>query len=94
MRAQIYDAFSANPLVFMEELGLCPRGQGGAFFQSGAARPGGDFPVNTYGGLLSFGHTGDASGLSMIVEGARRIMGIADDRQRAPIPVSCTPTVA
>src|SRR5690606_32935173 len=38
--AQIYDAFSVNPLVFMEELGLCPRGQGGAFFASGATRPG------------------------------------------------------
>lgn len=79
--AQIYDAFSINPLVFMEELQLCPRGKGGEFFQSGASRPGGDFPVNTYGGLLSFGHTGDASGMSMIVEGARQIMGIAGERQ-------------
>ena len=79
--AQIYDAFSVNPLVFMEELELCPKGRGGEFFQSGASRPGGDFPVNTYGGLLSFGHTGDASGMSMIVEGARQIMGIAGERQ-------------
>lgn len=79
--AQIYDAFSINPLVFMEELGLCPKGKGGEFFQSGASRPGGDLPVNTYGGLLSFGHTGDASGMSMIVEGARQIMGIAGERQ-------------
>ena len=79
--AEIYDAFSINPLVFMEELGLCPQGKGGDFFQSGAARPGGDFPVNTFGGLLSFGHTGDASGMSMIVEGIRQIMGIAGERQ-------------
>lgn len=79
--AQIYDAFTVNPLVFMEELGLCPRGKGGETFQSGRTRPGGDFPVNTYGGLLSFGHTGDASGMSMIVEGARQIMGIAGERQ-------------
>ena len=79
--AQIYDAFSVNPLVFMEELELCPKGRGGEFFQSGTSWPGGDFPVNTYGGLLSFGHTGDASGMSMIVEGARQIMGIAGERQ-------------
>ena len=79
--AQIYDAFSINPLVFVEELGLCPKGKGGEFFQSGTTRPGGDLPVNTYGGLLSFGHTGDASGMSMIVEGARQIMGIAGERQ-------------
>ncbi len=79
--AQIYDAFSVNPLVFAEELGLCPRGEGGALFASGATRPGGDLPINTYGGLLSFGHTGDASGMSMIVEGARQVMGIAGERQ-------------
>jgi acetyl-CoA acetyltransferase len=79
--AEIYDAFSVNPLVFMEDLGLCEKGKGGAFFESGASRPGGDFPVNTYGGLLSYGHTGDASGMSMIVEGARQIMGIAGERQ-------------
>lgn len=79
--AQIYDAFSVNPLVFAEELGLCPRGKGGELFASGATRPGGDLPINTYGGLLSFGHTGDASGMSMIVEGARQVMGIAGDRQ-------------
>lgn len=79
--AEIYDAFSVNPLVFMEELELCPRGKAGAFFQSGATRPGGNFPVNTYGGLLSFGHTGDASGMSMIVSAAQQIMGIAGERQ-------------
>ena len=79
--AQIYDAFTVNPLVFMEGLGLCPKGGAGEVFQSGRTRPGGDLPVNTYGGLLSFGHTGDASGMSMIVEGARQIMGIAGERQ-------------
>ncbi|MBQ0799250.1 MAG: thiolase family protein [Porticoccaceae bacterium] len=79
--AEIYDAFTVNPLVFMEGLGLCPKGKGGEAFQSGRTRPGGDLPINTYGGLLSFGHTGDASGMSMIVEGARQIMGIAGERQ-------------
>jgi len=37
--------------------------------------------VNTYGGLLSFGHTGDASGMSMLIEAARQVMGKAADRQ-------------
>jgi len=39
--------------------------------------------VNTYGGLLSFGHTGDSSGMSMVVEGALQTMGLAGDRQVA-----------
>lgn len=30
---------------------------------------------------MSFGHTGDASGLSMIIEGARQVMGAAGERQ-------------
>lgn len=79
--AQIYDAFTVNPLVFLEELGFCAPGKGGAVFQSGRTRPGGDLPVNTYGGLLSYGHTGDASGMSMIVEGALQIMGRGGERQ-------------
>jgi enoyl-CoA hydratase/carnithine racemase len=37
--------------------------------------------AETYGGLLSFGQTGDASGMSMLVEAARQVMGRADGRQ-------------
>lgn len=79
--AQIYDAFTINPIVLLEELGLVKRGEGGAFYGEGRGAPGGDLPINTYGGLLSFGHTGDASGLSVIVEAARQIMGDAGARQ-------------
>lgn len=79
--AEIYDAFTINPIMFLEETGLVPVGQGGPFFLEGRGAPGGPLPVNTYGGLLSFGHTGDASGMSMIVEGALQVMGLAGERQ-------------
>ncbi|MGO8991982.1 MAG: thiolase family protein, partial [Polyangiaceae bacterium] len=79
--AQLYDAFTINPILLAEETALVPRGHGGAFFAEGRGAPDGDLPLNTYGGLLSFGHTGDASGLSMLVEGARQVMGAAGDRQ-------------
>lgn len=79
--AQIYDAFSINPIMFMEDLGFAKRGKAAEFFHSGRAAPGGDFPVNTYGGLIGYGHGGDASGMSMIVEGALQVMGRAGDRQ-------------
>jgi acetyl-CoA acetyltransferase len=81
--AEIYDAFTINPIMFLEETGLVPSGHGGPFFQEGRGAPGGDLPVNTYGGLLSFGHTGDASGMSMILEGALQVMGLAGQRQVA-----------
>lgn len=81
--AEIYDAFTINPIMFLEETGLVPAGRGGAFFLDGEGASGGRLPVNTYGGLLSFGHTGDASGMSMIVEGALQVMGLAGQRQVA-----------
>lgn len=79
--AQLYDAFTISPIIELEELGLAPRGAGGEFFEQGQASPGGMLPVNTFGGLLSFGHTGDSSGLSFVVEGARQVMGLAGERQ-------------
>ena len=78
---ELYDSFSFNPILGVENLGVVPPGQGGRFWDEGRGAPGGDLPVNTYGGLLSFGHTGDASGMSMIVEGARQVMGRAGERQ-------------
>lgn len=78
---ELYDSFSYNPLATVEALGVVPQGRGGRLFADGHAAPGGDCPVNTYGGLLSFGHTGDASGMSMLVEGALQVMGKAGERQ-------------
>ena len=79
--AELYDAFTINPILLVEETGLIGPGKGGQFFLDGRGAPGGDLPVNTYGGLLSFGHTCDASGMSMLVEAARHVMGQATGRQ-------------
>jgi acetyl-CoA acetyltransferase len=78
--AEIYDAFSINPITHVEDLGFCSKGTGGAFFEDGRTEPGGALPINTNGGLLSFGHVGDASGMSVVVEGARQAMGRAGQR--------------
>ncbi|MGK2940352.1 MAG: thiolase family protein [Immundisolibacter sp.] len=84
--AQLYDSFSYNPILGVEHMGLVPAGQGGRFFLDGRGAPGGDLPVNSNGGLLSFGHTGDASGMSVIAEAALQVMGRAGDRQvSAPV---------
>jgi acetyl-CoA acetyltransferase len=79
--AQLYDAFAITPIMQLEEFGFVPPGAGGEFFASGASGPGGSLPVNTYGGLMSFGHTGDSSGMSLFVEGAQQVMGLAARRQ-------------
>ncbi|MGE3690116.1 MAG: thiolase family protein [Novosphingobium sp.] len=79
--AQLYDAFSSSPLILLEELGFCAPGEAAGFVASGAIDPGGSLPVNTYGGLLSFGHTGDSSGMSMLTAGALQTMGLAGPTQ-------------
>ena len=42
--AQVYDAFTINTLLFLEDLGFCAKGEGGAFVQNGASRPAGAWP--------------------------------------------------
>ena len=78
---QLYDAFTINTILFLEDLGFCPKGEGGRFVASGAIAPGGSLPVNTNGGGLSCCHPG-MYGLFAIVEAARQVRGIAAN----PIP--------
>jgi len=77
---QIYDAFTINTIVLLEDLGFCPKGEGGRFVADGHIAPGGSLPVNTNGGGLSFAHPG-MYGLFTLVEGTRQLRGEAGDRQ-------------
>jgi acetyl-CoA acetyltransferase len=79
--AMLYDCFSIVPIIEMEELGLAPRGQGGAFFAEGKAAIGGELPVNTHGGMLSHAHAGAVGGLMGVVEAVRQLRGEAGERQ-------------
>lgn len=73
---QLYDAFTINTILFLEDLGFCAKGEGGPFVASGAIAPGGQLPVNTNGGGLSYCHPG-MYGLFAIVEAARQLRGDA-----------------
>ncbi|MEO5640710.1 MAG: acetyl-CoA acetyltransferase [Sphingomicrobium sp.] len=79
---QLYDAFTITPILFLEDLGFCPKGEGGRFVEDGRIAPGGALPVNTSGGGLSFGHPG-MFGLFTIVEAVRQLRGECGDRQVA-----------
>jgi acetyl-CoA acetyltransferase len=50
---ELYDAFTLNTMLFLEDLGVVKKGEGGPFVASGAIAPGGKVPVNTNGGGLS-----------------------------------------
>jgi len=76
---QLYDAFTITPILFVEDLGFCAKGEGGAFFRDARTGPGGDgIPVCTNGGGLSYAHPG-MNGMVLLNEGVRRIRSGADD---------------
>lgn len=77
---QLYDAFTINVILFLEDLGFCPKGEGGRFVENGRIAPGGALPVNTNGGGLSFCHPG-MYGVFTLIEATRQLRGEAGDRQ-------------
>jgi acetyl-CoA acetyltransferase len=77
---QFYDSFTITVLLLLEDLGFCPKGEGGKFVQEGHLRKGGDLPLNTDGGGLSSCHPG-MRGLFLIVEAVRQLRGQAGDAQ-------------
>jgi acetyl-CoA acetyltransferase len=77
---EVYDAFTINTLLFLEDLGFCKKGEGGAFVEGGRIAPGGALAVNTNGGGLSCTHPG-MYGLFTMVEATQQLMGLAGERQ-------------
>ena len=84
---ELYDAFTINTILFLEDMGFCPRGEGGRFVTDGAIAPGGTLPVNTNGGGLSCVHPG-MYGLFTMVEAAQQIMGVCGRRQVAEVELA------
>lgn len=79
---QVYDAFTINTILFLEDLGFCKKGEGGAFVQNGGIAPGGHLPVNTNGGGLSCVHPG-MYGIFALIEAVRQLRGDCGARQVA-----------
>jgi len=76
----LYDAFTITPILFLEDLGFCPKGEGGRFVSGGAIAPGGKLAVNTSGGGLSYNHPG-MYGLLVLIEAVRQVRGECGQRQ-------------
>lgn len=77
---ELYDAFTINTILFLEDLGFCRKGEGGSFVADGGIAPSGSLPVNTNGGGLSCVHPG-MYGIFTIIEAARQIRGDAPGLQ-------------
>ncbi len=72
----IYDAFAHLPIYGLEDLGFLGRGEAGAFIAEGRTSPGGELPLNTNGGGLSYTHTG-MYGMFLVQESVRQLRGEA-----------------
>ena len=79
---QLYDAFTINTILFLEDLGFCKKGEGGAFVSGGGIAPGGRLAVNTNGGGLSCTHPG-MYGIFIAIEAVRQLRGEGGARQVA-----------
>lgn len=77
---QAYDAFTINTILFLEDLGFCAKGEGGAFVADGGIAPNGHLPVNTNGGGLSCVHPG-MYGIFPVIEAVRQLRGGLGERQ-------------
>src|SRR3977135_3412592 len=77
---ELYDAFTINTILFLEDLGFCKKGEGGAFVSGGRIAPKGSLPVNTNGGGLSYCHPG-MYGLLLLIEAVRQLRGECGARQ-------------
>ncbi|CAM3694986.1 thiolase [Bordetella tumulicola] len=76
----LYDAFTINTILFLEDLGFCAKGEGGTFVSGGRIAPGGTLPVNTNGGGLSYCHPG-MYGIFLLIEAIRQLRGECGKRQ-------------
>lgn len=86
--AAVYDSFTITLAMLLEELGLAARGQACAMARDGAFAASGALPLNTHGGLLSYGHCGCAGAMAHVVEAHRQMTGRAGSRQVRDVPLA------
>lgn len=79
--AEVHDCFSIAEIMAMEDLGFCPKGEGGKFIAGKNTKLGGKCPVNTSGGLKACGHPVGATGVKQIIEITEQLRKNAGTRQ-------------
>jgi acetyl-CoA acetyltransferase len=79
--AAVYDSFTITLAMLLEDLGLAKRGEAAARVRSGHFSRGGEMPLNTHGGLLSYGHCGVGGAMAHLAETHLQMTGRAGERQ-------------
>ena len=79
--AGVYDSFTITLAILIEELGLAKRGESTTRARNGDFGINGALPLNTHGGLLSYGHCGCGGAMAHLVETQLQMTGRAGQRQ-------------
>ena len=79
--AEVYDLSTALELDWMEDIGLCKRGEAEVLLRAGETTIGGRIPVNPSGGLACFGEAVPAQALAQVCEVTWQLRGQATGRQ-------------
>ena len=79
--AEVYDLSTALELDWIEDLGLCKRGEAETLLRAGDTTIGGRIPVNPSGGLACFGEAVPAQALAQVCEVTWQLRGQAEGRQ-------------
>lgn len=77
----IYDSFTVTLALLLEALGISAPGEAGRDARAGRFGRNGPIPLNTHGGLLSYGHCGVAGALAHFAEAVRQMTGRSGARQ-------------
>ena len=73
---EFYDPFSFEIIRQFEAFGFCGEGEGGDFVMGGAIEPGGQYPVTTDGGVMSYSHAGaSVQMLQRVIRGVEQLRG-------------------
>jgi acetyl-CoA acetyltransferase len=81
--AGVYDSFTATLAILLEEIGFAGRGEACGMARAGHFSRDGALPLNTHGGLLSYGHCGVGGAMAHLVETWLQCAGRAGPRQAA-----------
>jgi acetyl-CoA acetyltransferase len=79
---ELYDPFSFEIIRQFEAFGFCGEGEGGDFVTSGTIEPGGQYPVTTDGGVMSYSHAGaSAQMLQRVIRSVEQLRGECTSNQ-------------
>lgn len=77
----VHDCFTITELLTYQDMKLCGPGEGAELINAGVTAIDGDFPINPDGGLMCFGHPIGATGIRMIAELGKQVLGKAEGYQ-------------